>query len=421
MAAAQPKHFSFYSIGLSYRKADAETRGQFSLSEEGIHNLLLEAKGEGIPSLAVISTCNRTELYGFAQHPFQLIRLLCEHSHGTVEEFQKIAYIHKNEDACNHLYTVGTGLDSQILGDFEIIGQLKMAFKRSKKLGLINAYMERLMNCVIQASKRIKTETELSSGATSVSFASAQYILENFPAGGPAKKILLFGTGKIGRNTCENLVKHTENKQITLINRTKDKAERIAGRFDLIVKDYAQLEEEIAQSDIIIVATGAQKPTVSKQIIHTNKPLLIMDLSIPKNVDDNVTELDNVQLIHLDELSKVTHKTLENRENFIPQAQSIISEVHADFKQWMVSRQFAPTMQALKTKLSTLKDAEIKNSRTKFSDFNHEQADVLADRIIQKIAGHFANHLRNEEESTEEAISLLNKVFKLEELSSYES
>ncbi|PQJ31569.1 glutamyl-tRNA reductase [Nonlabens arenilitoris] len=421
MAAAQPKHFSFYSIGLSYRKADAETRGLFSLSEEGIHNLLIEAKEEGIPSLAVISTCNRTELYGFAQHPFQLIRLLCEHSHGTVEEFQKIAYIQKNEDACNHLYTVGTGLDSQILGDFEIIGQLKMAFKRSKKLGLINAYMERLMNCVIQASKRIKTETELSSGATSVSFASAQYILENFPAGGPAKNILLFGTGKIGRNTCENLVKHTENKQITLINRTKDKAERIAGRFDLIVKDYAQLEEEIAQSDIIIVATGAQKPTVSKQIIHTNKPLLIMDLSIPKNVDDNVTELDNVQLIHLDELSKVTHKTLENRENFIPQAQSIIKEVNADFKQWMVSRQFAPTMQALKTKLSTLKDAEIKNSRTKFSDFNHEQADMLADRIIQKIAGHFANHLRNEDESTEEAISLLNKVFKLEELSSYES
>ncbi|GAK88298.1 glutamyl-tRNA reductase [Nonlabens ulvanivorans] len=277
------------------------------------------------------------------------------------------------------------------------------------------------MNCVIQASKRIKTETELSSGATSVSFASAQYILENFPAGGPAKKILLFGTGKIGRNTCENLVKHTENKQITLINRTKDKAERIAGRFDLIVKDYAQLEEEIAQSDIIIVATGAQKPTVSKQIIHTNKPLLIMDLSIPKNVDDNVTELDNVKLIHLDELSKVTHKTLENRENFIPQAQAIIKDVHADFKQWMVSRQFAPTMHALKTKLSTLKDAEIKNSRTKFSDFNHEQADVLADRIIQKIAGHFANHLRNEDESTEEAISLLNKVFKLEELSSYES
>lgn len=421
MAAAQPKHFSFYSIGLSYRKADAETRGLFALSEEAIDTLLLEAKQEGIPSLAVISTCNRTEMYGFAQHPYQLISLLCKHSRGTVEEFQEIAYIQKNEEACHHLYTVGTGLDSQILGDFEIIGQLKISFKRSKKIGLINTYMERLMNCVIQASKRIKTETELSSGATSVSFASAQYILENFPASGPAKKILLFGTGKIGRNTCENLVKHTANKEITLINRTKDKAERIAGRFDLIVKDFAQLEEEIAQTDILIVATGAQKPTVCKQLIHTSKPLLILDLSIPKNVDSNVTEHDNVRLIHLDELSKVTHKTLANRENFIPQAQEIIKEIHADFKLWIDSRRFAPTMQALKTKLSTLKDAEIKNSRTKFNDFNHEQADVLANRIIQKIAGHFANHLRNEDESTEEAISLLNKVFKLEESTTYES
>ncbi|MGJ8683105.1 MAG: glutamyl-tRNA reductase [Nonlabens sp.] len=417
MAAVQPKHFSFYSIGLSYRKADAEMRGLFSLNEEAIDALLQEAKEEGIPSLAVISTCNRTELYGFAEHPYQLIRLLCEHSQGTVEEFQKIAYIQKNDDACQHLYTVGTGLDSQILGDFEIIGQLKMAFKRSKKLNLINTYMERLLNCVIQASKRIKTETELSSGATSVSFASAQYILENYPASGPSKNILLFGTGKIGRNTCENLVKHTVNKQITLINRTKQKAEVIAGKFDLVVKDFAELEEEIANSDIIIVATGAQKPTISKQVIHTSKPLLILDLSIPKNVDDNVKELDNVTLIHLDELSKITHKTLSNRENFIPQAREIIATIHADFKLWIESRQFAPTMHALKTKLSTLKDAEIKNSRTKFDDFNHEQADVLADRIIQKIAGHFANHLRNEDESTEEAINLLNKVFKLEELS----
>lgn len=415
MAAAQPRHFSFYSIGISYHKADAVMRGNFSLSEDAIENLIKEAKVDGIPSLAVISTCNRTELYGFAQHPFQLIKLLCEHSHGTVEEFQNISYVHKNEAACKHLFKVGTGLDSQILGDFEIIGQLKLAFKRSKKLGMINPYMERLMNSVIQASKRIKTETDLSSGATSVSFASAQYILENFPAGGPEKNILLFGTGKIGRNTCENLIKHTTNKSITLINRTKDKAERIAGKFDLIVKDYAQLEEQICQSDILIVATGAQRPTVCKELICTTNPLLILDLSIPKNVDDNVKELSNVTLVHLDELSQITTKALSDRENHIPRAQEIITDIYAEFKQWMDSRRFAPTMQALKSKLDTLKDAEIKSNRTKFENFNQEQADVIADRIIQKIAGHFANHLRNEDESTDEAITMLNKVFKLEE------
>jgi glutamyl-tRNA reductase len=408
------KATTFYAIGVSYRKADASMRGYFSLSDEAVENLLLEARENGIPSLTVISTCNRTELYGFAEHPFQLIKLLCKYSNGSVDEFERIAYVLKNEQAQEHLFKVGTGLDSQIVGDFEIIGQLKVAFKRSKKLGLINAFMERLVNAVIQASKRIKNETQLSSGATSVSFASVQYLKEHVPDGS-AKKILLFGTGKIGRNTCENLVKHTANKEITLINRTKDKAEIIAGRFDLTVKDYAQLEEEIAHADVLIVATGAQMPTVSKGLISTTKPLIILDLSIPKNVHENVTDLPNVTLLHLDELSKMTNRTLQNRESYIPIAQGIIAEVHEEFTTWKNSRRFAPTMHALKAKLTALKDAEIKSTRTKFNDFNHDQAHLVADKIIQKIAGHFANHLRDEDESTDEAIALLNKIFKLEE------
>ncbi len=404
----------FYAIGISYRKADAEMRGSFALSETAIANLLQQAKSEDIPSLAVISTCNRTELYGFAQNAEALAQLLCTHSHGTIEEFEQLAYVHSDTAAIQHLFQVGTGLDSQILGDFEIIGQLKMAFKKSKKIGLLNAYMERLINAVIQASKRIKTETQLSSGATSVSFASVQYIL-NEVENAQEKKILLFGTGKIGRNTCENLIKHTQNKQITLINRTKDRAERIAGKFDVLVKDYAELEEEIAGTDIMIVATGAQNPTVSKNLIVTNRPLLMLDLSIPRNIDQDVSELENVTLIHLDELSQITENTLQNREHFIPQAQEIIASIMADFDNWRESRKFAPTMFALKNKLSTLSVAEIKSNRTKISNFNQEQANVLADGIIQKIAGHFANHLRDEDENTQQVIELLNKVFKLDQ------
>lgn len=405
--------YHFYTIGISYRKADAEMRGSFALSETGILSLLNEAKAEDIPSIAVISTCNRTELYGFAKDPLDLVRLLCAHSHGTMEEFEKISYLYKEDDAIQHLFNVGTGLDSQILGDFEIIGQLKIAFKKAKKLGLLNAYMERLINAVIQASKRIKTETQLSSGATSVAFASVQYILKKVE-NPQKKKILLFGTGKIGRNTCENLIKHTQNKQITLINRTKDRAERIAGKFDLVVRDYAQLEEEIAGTDIMIVATGAQNPTVSRNLIVTNNPLLILDLSIPRNVDVDVSDLDNVTLVHLDELSQITENTLKNREHFIPQAQEIIDDVLTDFNAWRESRKFAPTMFALKSKLAAVKDAEIKSSRTKIDNFNQKQADVISDRIIQKIAGHFANHLRDEDENTQQAIELLNKIFKLD-------
>ena len=173
------KHPTFYAVGLSYKKADAEMRGKFSLDDKAKQNLLHQAKEEGLESLVVTSTCNRTEIYGFAQHPFQLIKLLCENSQGTVEDFQKVAFVYKNNEAISHMFRVGTGLDSQILGDFEIISQLKNAFVKSKELELANAFLERLVNAVIQASKKIKNETEISSGATSVSFASVQYIFKN--------------------------------------------------------------------------------------------------------------------------------------------------------------------------------------------------------------------------------------------------
>jgi glutamyl-tRNA reductase len=127
-------------VGLSYKKADAEMRGKFSLNDEAKNNLLEQAKEEGIESLIVISTCNRTEIYGFAQHPFELIKLLCDNSNGTVDDFRQVAYVHKNSDAVRHLFKVGTGLDSQILGDFEIISQIKFFFINKKENALALNY-----------------------------------------------------------------------------------------------------------------------------------------------------------------------------------------------------------------------------------------------------------------------------------------
>lgn len=403
---------AFFAIGLNYKKADAETRGHFSIPETAQINILEEAKKEGISSLTVISTCNRTELYGIASHPFQLIKLLCQYTKGTTEEFEKVSYVYKNKAAVSHLFKVATGLDSQILGDFEIISQLRNGLKRSKKMGLLNAYMERLANAVIQASKRIKNETELSTGATSASFAAVQYIMARVPYVSE-KNILLFGIGKIGRNTCENLIKHTHNKHITLINRTKIKAEKIAGKFNLLVKDYANIQSEIAQSDILVVATGAQKPTINKELLFLKKPLLIVDLSIPKNVSTDVTENKLVTLVHLDDLSKVTDKTLLKRQLQIPKAEKIISEIEADFNIWVENRKFAPTLQALKLRLSEIKDGEIDFQRKKISNFNEEQATILSDRIIHKITTQFANHLKNNSTETSKSIELIQQVFQL--------
>jgi glutamyl-tRNA reductase len=404
---------TFYAIGLSYKKADAAMRGKFSLDEKAKTKLLEQAKSEGLDSLFVVSTCNRTEIYGFAEHPFQLIKLLCDNSQGTVEDFQKIAYIYKNQEAITFLFRVGTGLDSQILGDFEIISQIRNSFVESKKANLANAFLERLVNAVIQASKRVKNETELCSGATSVAFAAVNYIfntVENLEK----KNILLFGTGKIGRNTCENLVKHSKHENITLINRTKDKAEKIAGKFNLIVKDYINLPEEIHRADILVVATGAQNPTIDKNLLNLKKPLLILDLSIPKNVDENVKQIEGVSLVHMDFLSQITDETLEKRKEQVPFAEAIIEEIKEEFNAWMRARKFAPTIHALKEKLNAIKEGELDFQRKKIANFDQEQAELISNRIIQKITTHFANHLKDDNTMVDESIEWIEKIFQIE-------
>lgn len=407
------KHHYFYSVGLSYKKADAEIRGKFSIDTQAKKRLLEQAKSEGIESLIVTSTCNRTEIYGFAEHPFQLIKLICENSNGSVEAFQKVGFVYKNQEAINHLFRVGTGLDSQILGDFEIISQIKTSFAESRALGLINTFLDRLINAVIQASKKIKNETEISTGATSVSFASVQFIIKNVEDIGK-KNILLFGTGKIGHNTCENLVKHTKNEHITLINRTKDKAEKLATKLNLIVKDYSELHLELQKADVVIVATGAQNPTIDKAILNLKKPMLILDLSIPKNVNENVQDLDGVSLVHMDYLSQLTDETLENRKLHIPAAEAIIESIKEEFIAWTKARKFAPTIHALKEKLNAIKASELDFQSKKLADFNEEQAEIISTRIIQKITTHFANHLKDSNTMVDESIEWIEKVFQIE-------
>lgn len=406
------KNTTFYALGLSYKKADATMRGKFSLDASAQSALLAQAKAEGIESLLVTSTCNRTEIYGFANHPYELIKLLCENSNGSVEEFQEVAYIYKSHEAINHMFRVGTGLDSQILGDFEIISQIKNAFKISKTEGLVNTFMDRLVNSVIQASKKIKTETEISSGATSVSFASVQYIIRNVENIGN-KNILLFGTGKIGRNTCENLVKHTKNGHITLINRTKNKAEQLAGKLNVVVKDYANLQEEIQQTDVLVVATGAKNPTIDKTLLNLKRPLLILDLSIPRNVNPDVADIDGVTLIHLDYLSQMTDDTLERRKQHIPAAEAIIEDLKLELNTWMNGRKYAPTIHALKAKLNDIVASELALQRKKTVNFDEEQADLISSRIIQKITNHFASHLKDENTSVDDSIDFIEKVFQI--------
>lgn len=406
---------SFYVVGVSYIKSDAETRGKFSLDGASGEALSRKAKALGIEALLTISTCNRTELYGYTEEPSQLVDLLCEFTKGNQVLFSSQGYIKENKAAIEHLFRVGTGLDSQILGDFEIISQVKQGFRRAKNLQLSNPFLERLVNAVIQASKRVKTETEISSGATSVSFASVRYLLEKVPDIG-SKNILLFGTGKIGRNTCENLVKHTQNERITLINRTLEKAESIATKLNLQVRPYTDLQAEIRQADILVVATGASKPTITPALIFNRKPLVILDLSVPKNVSEDVSRLEHVHVVDIDELSKMTDDTLERRKVYLPIAESIYQEIMADFINWVDHRKYASTLAALKERLSQFKEEEInfQVKKNKSAAKSCEAFDDFGDRLVQKITKQFANFLRETDSDIEDRMKLIEAVFELE-------
>lgn len=403
------KHF--YNIGVSYVKADAKTRGKYSLSKEHQKALLVMAKEKNFEGVFVLSTCNRTEISGFAAHPYQLIQLLCHFSEGTIEEFATISNVYKNQEAINHLFRIGTGLESQILGDYEIVGQLRQSFKMAKAQQTTNAYLERLLNCVMQASKKVKNETKLSSGTTSVSYAAVQYIMKNLPNYN-AKNILVFGLGKMGKHTCKNLAEYTQNKSICLINRTEEKATAFVKDHVSIRKATLEnLEQEIEHTDVLIVSTAASKPTILKKHISANKQLLILDLSMPENVAKEVADLKGITLVNVDALSKITDETLAVRLQEVPTAEAIIAFHKKEFNDWLNHRRFTPAIAALKKSLETIKRDEINFQKKKIRNFDEAQAEILTARFIQKITTQFVKHLKEDDTSVAQSLQVIQKVF----------
>jgi glutamyl-tRNA reductase len=343
----------FFIAGINYKKTDAALRGRFAINTEQYKTILSLAPRYNINELFILSTCNRTEIYGFAEDASQLIDLLCTQTKGAKDTFIGLAYIKSGADAIEHLFHVAAGLDSQILGDYEIVGQIKLAIKLSRANGFIHSFAERLVNCVLQSSKSIKNNTGLSGGTVSVSFAAVQYIKEKF-CSVAHKRILLVGTGKIGRNTCKNLVDYLDTENITLINRSKDKASCLAKEMHLRSASYEDFNQEIENSDIIIVATNSEGPIITKaDLVHAKEKLLI-DLSIPNNIEASAKNLPQITLVNVDDLSKINDATLQKREAEVPKAKNIVAEHIAEFMEWYEMRRHVPVLKAVKSKLNEI-------------------------------------------------------------------
>ena len=403
------KTANFAVLSVSFEKADAATRGKFSFFDENIKSFVNEIHRQNMGDAFVVSTCNRTEIYTTSPNYLMIAELYCKTIGVSLSEFMQYVNIQKHEEALNHLFRVAAGLESQIIGDFEIIGQIKKAYHRFKKEKRnANPFLERAINSAIQISKRIKNETGISTGAASVSYAAVHYILKNQPHISD-KNILLLGIGEIGQNTIENLVKHVYKPKVKIANRTSDKAEKIAEKYKIPHIEFDHFQDELSQTDILIVATGAQKPIINKTHFPNGKETLVIDLSIPNNVEKDITENMNVKLVDVDELSLQISETLVSRQKEIPKAEEIIREMTKDFLEWEKKRKLAPNIHHFKAVLKNMERNEMHNIHKK-----HKYVDVhdmhLSDKMIQKITNRFAKYIIDNPWKAEEISRLMHEI-----------
>jgi glutamyl-tRNA reductase len=395
----------FWCIGINYQNTSTEIRSRFAVNNEVYAQLLQAAPDYGVSSLFIISTCNRTEIYGIARDPVLLTGLLCKYTEGDVKQFKEYAYTKNSTLAVQHLFNVASGIDSQILGDYEIVGQLKSAFHFAKDRNMICGFIDRLFSTVLQSSRAIRSKTNLSSGTVSVAYAAVQFLKEHCPMLSE-QKVLVIGTGDIGKNTCKNLLQEVGCRHLSVINRTEEKAAIFALELGINKLPFTSLQQAIAQHEIIIVATNATEPIIKEKDIPEGSYKAIIDLSIPNNVDAALGKRATITLANVDDLSKINDATLQRRLEEVPTAKAIINYYVHEFAEWYLMRQNVPVLKAAKEKIQELN--EQLNASITQPDFSQN---------IQKVLNNMAVKLKEEKRPGCSYIQAINDYVQLAPIS----
>lgn len=411
----QPQITDFCAVGVNHWEATIDVRERFSLKKAQKRKLIEGAKREGMNSLFVVSTCNRTEVFAQDVTPQELVRLLITYSNATLDEFHNYGFEKEGQQAVEHLFQVTVGLDSQILGDLQVVKQVKEGYELASEMDAVDGELHRLMQHVFRAHKRSRNETSLGEGAATTAYAAVKFAVKTFD-NLKDKNILLVGTGKIGKVTCKNLI-NLGAKKLTLINRTRERAEFVADKFDLQVAGMEQLPQQIAEADLVIVATGSKEPIITlddmKPSLLGPKFKVMVDLSVPRNIDPEIGEMDFVDLANMDFLTDVTDEAYRKREENIPLVKKIIDDELTDYKKWLSKQKVVPTIKALTNKLDNIREDEFNFFKNKISDTDKEKVENLTRRIVNKISAYSIEHLRDHHES-EQVTKVVNDMFKLE-------
>ena len=413
-------------VGLNHKTAPIEVREKVAFDgpklDEAINML---RNSDVVKENIILSTCNRVEIYAGVNEleaGVESIKDFLSEFHTVPRDLLDTSlYIHKGEDAIRHMYRVASSLDSMVVGEPQILGQLKDAYDAALNNKTTGVFLNKLMRKSVSVAKRIRTETKIAENAVSISFAAvelAKKIFDNLAT----KSFMLIGAGEMAELAARHLINNGV-KDVYVTNRTTARAEELAQEFRGKVILFDNFTLELRYADIVICSTGAPDYVLNKEQMHVimkerrQKPMFIIDISVPRNIDPEINDLDNVYLYDVDNLQGIVDTNIQERSKEADKAEQIVEEEIGSFLKWTSSLTATPTIVALRNMAEDIRKAELEKTLTKMGPMeekNIRSIEHLTATIVNKIIHPPTSALKSEEENKEQMLDIVQKLFKLE-------
>ncbi|MBI4653536.1 MAG: glutamyl-tRNA reductase [Nitrospirae bacterium] len=413
------------AVGLNHKTADIGIRERVAFDGSKLDKAISLLKG--IPEIKehiVLSTCNRVEIYANVNNGSsgtELIKNFLVNFHGVSQEtLNNALYIHSGENAIRHIFRVASSLDSMIVGEPQILGQLKDAFEFAVKRKTTGVILNRLMKKAISVAKRIRTETKIAQSAVSISFAAvelAKKIFEDLSK----ETFMLIGAGEMAELAAKHLIQNGV-KNVIVTNRTYESAEKLAREFNGKAIEFNTFLHELVHADIVICSTGAShyillKEQVQKTMKHRkNKPIFIIDISVPRNIDPEINDIDNIYLYDIDDLQEVIGTNIQERNKEAQKAERIVDVEVDAFLKWQESLSAVPTVVALREKAEAIKIEELEKAFRKLGVLQEKEIHIIeamTNSIVNKLLHPPTITLKEGSEDREELIAVIRKLYGL--------
>lgn len=373
-------------VGLNYKTAPVEIREKLSFIEQELPKAM-EAlqKEKSILENVIVSTCNRTEIYAVVDQlhtgRYYVKQFLAKWFELSIEEFDEHLFIRENDASLNHLFRVTAGIDSMVLGETQILGQVKKSFLLGQELGTTGTIYNQLFKQAVTFAKRAHSETAIGENAVSVSYAAVELAKKIFGSLSN-KHVAILGAGKMGELAIQNLYGSGVGK-VTVINRTFEKAQSLATKFEGDAKSMNELQCCLLEADILISSTGATDYVIDYDLMQyvakmrKGEPLFMVDIAVPRDLDPKIGDLPNVFLYDIDDLQGIVNANLAEREKAANEIMSMISTEVADFKEWFKTLGVVPVISALREKAANIQAETMKSIENKMPNLTERERKIL--------------------------------------------